>query len=60
LESHSSDDDRLQCCASDWLCTAGYLMRKLREFFEINDGFTFAALSLLIPIGIVVAIVIFA
>jgi|GEM_PF-2637455 hypothetical protein len=35
-------------------------MRKLREFFEINDGFVFAALSLLVPIGLVVSIVIFA
>ena len=35
-------------------------MRKLREFFEINDGFVFAAFSLLVPIGLFVAIAIFA
>jgi len=33
-------------------------MKKLRDFFEINDGFVFAALSLLFPIGLVVAIAI--
>jgi len=35
-------------------------MRRIRDFFEINDGFVFAALSLLFPLGLVIVIALFA